>query len=96
MKMKTYPLCDRILGWPINKSQQQLRAVATGERRPPKKGEWYLSGAVVEAYHVPNDLATPFSIARIVQVETIQITRIVGLLELDGRQIIPGPRSVPL
>jgi len=28
--------------------------------RPPKKGEYYLSGAIVEAYCAPNDLSTPY------------------------------------
>lgn len=32
-------------------------------KRPPKKGEWYLSGAFVEAYQAPNDLSTAFHIA---------------------------------
>lgn len=36
---------------------------ATGEFRPPRKGEWYLSGAIVAAYQAPNDLSTPYWIA---------------------------------
>lgn len=28
--------------------------------RPPKRGEWYLSGAVVEAYKSCSDLETPY------------------------------------
>jgi len=28
--------------------------------RPPKKGEYYLSGAIVEAYRAPNDFSTPY------------------------------------
>lgn len=39
-------------------------------RRCPKKGEWYLSGSIVEAYRAPNDLATPFHIARLVRTKT--------------------------
>jgi len=27
-----------------------VRALATGERRPPNAGEWYISGAIPEAY----------------------------------------------
>ncbi len=38
----------------------------TGEFRPPKKGEYYLSGAIVEAYRAPNDLSTPYWIASFV------------------------------
>lgn len=40
-------------------------------RRPPKKGEFYLSGSTICAYFAPNDLTTPFHIARIVEVETV-------------------------
>ena len=36
---------------------------ATGEFRPPKKAEFYLSGAVVHAYRAPNDLSTAYWIA---------------------------------
>lgn len=37
--------------------------VSTGIKRPPRKGEWYLSGAIVSAYRAPNDLDTPYLIA---------------------------------
>lgn len=30
--------------------------------RAPKKGEWYLSGAIVEAYKAPNDLTIEYMI----------------------------------
>lgn len=32
------------------------------ERRPPKKGEYYLSGAIPTAYKAPNDLSTPYMV----------------------------------
>ncbi len=32
--------------------------------RTPRKGEHYLSGAVVYAYRAPNDLSTPFHIVK--------------------------------
>lgn len=31
-------------------------------QRCPKRGEWYMSGAIVEAYCAPNDLSTKFFI----------------------------------
>jgi len=31
-------------------------------RRCPRKGEWYLSGAIVEAYQAPSDLSTEFMV----------------------------------
>lgn len=35
-----------------------------GEYRPPRKGEYFLSGADVIAYLAPNDLSTPYFIAK--------------------------------
>lgn len=39
------------------------RYKATGEFRAPKRGEYYLSGAVIQAYRAPNDLSTEYWIA---------------------------------
>ena len=41
-------------------------AISTGDIRPPKKGEYYLSGAQPIAYKAPNDLSTSFLIAEII------------------------------
>lgn len=61
--MRTYPEAMRAVGKP-------LRSFATtGEFRPPKRGEWYLSGAIGEAYQAPNDLSTAYNILRIVGVQ---------------------------
>jgi len=35
----------------------------TGEYRPPKKGEYYISGAIPEVYQAPNDLSQDHTIA---------------------------------
>ena len=64
--MKLYPIA------PEDKTRQMRRegvkARRTGEKRPPKKGEWYLSGAIAEAYQAPNDLTHPEVIAELVTV----------------------------
>jgi hypothetical protein len=52
-----------------------LAAKWTGERRTPRAGEWYLSGAIIEAYRAPNDLTTSYPIAYIVRVEGTTIYR---------------------
>lgn len=44
-----------------NKGQ---RYIATGEFRAPKRGEFYLSGAIVQAYRAPNDLTSAYHIAK--------------------------------
>jgi hypothetical protein len=51
------------LAWP------EVRAEWTGEKRAPKAGEWYLSGAVITAYRAPNDLSIPYHIACLVRVQ---------------------------
>lgn len=53
-------------------------AEATGEKRPPKKGEWYLSGAIAEAWRAPNDLTTPYHLARLVRIQRITTVNVVA------------------
>lgn len=65
------PTCDV---YPAN-----VKAVWTGEVRPPKAGEWFLSGSVVEAYKASTDAATmSYHIARLVKVTKIEINVIEG------------------
>ena len=33
--------------------------------KPPRKGDWYLSGASVSAWQAPNDLDTPYLIIKL-------------------------------
>ena len=63
--MKTYPIAEgeRVDGIMI--PRLRFLAVATGEKRPPKAGEWFLSGAIVEAYKATNDLTSSAPIATI-------------------------------
>lgn len=78
-----YPLRDMVPLWAKQQvSDPSLQGLAniirarwTGERRAPKKDEWYLSGAVIEAYCAPNDLTMEFHIAELV--ETRQGPRVV-------------------
>jgi hypothetical protein len=62
----------------------QVRAVATGERRPPRRDEWYLSGAIVEAYQAPHDLCEPYLIARLVRVDSLKFERLVSGLAAEA------------
>jgi hypothetical protein len=48
------------------KERYLLRARWTGEKRPIKKGEFFLSGAVIEAYQAYNDLDQPHYVAVLV------------------------------
>jgi hypothetical protein len=49
-------------------------AVTTGEFRPPLKGEWFASGATVEAYKAYSDLATSYWICKPVGLKVSQRT----------------------
>lgn len=73
---KTFPLASgekpadpelRAIGFLCDMPRTDIRAVWTGEKRKPRKGEWYLSGAIIEAYKSPNDLSTEFHIAKLVR-----------------------------
>jgi hypothetical protein len=63
-----YPgeLLDRVGG-----KDRDVRYKATGEYRPPCRGEYYLSGAIVAAYHAPNDLTTSYWIAKPGRISTV-------------------------
>jgi hypothetical protein len=39
----------------------------TDQFREPKKGEWYLSGGIIEAWEAPCDLSTKYWIAEEIQ-----------------------------
>ena len=49
---------------------KDIHAILTGEKRPPVKGEWYLSGAIPEAYRAVEDLSTPYQICKLVKTRT--------------------------
>lgn len=75
-----YSVNDRIPSDILDKlggKRENIRAIYVGEKRMPKKGEWYLSGAIIEAYCAFNDLSAVFPIAKLVQIKKITITRIV-------------------
>ena len=45
-----------------------IKAILTNQFREPMKGEWYLSGAIPEAYRAINDLSTKYRILKLVLV----------------------------
>ena len=60
------------------KPGRKVMAVGTGEFRPPRKGEWYLSGAIIEAYLAKADFTHSFHIARLVVTEEVRIIKEIG------------------
>jgi len=67
--MKTYPTREMLTRAELRqlgvRNDDNVGAVATGEFRPPKAGEWYLSGTLAGAYRAPNDFDSPYQIARL-------------------------------
>lgn len=70
LKKKYFPLADKPSDAELAELGVQdevgVLAPPTGEKRAPRRGEWYLSGAVVEGYRAPKDLSTPYHIAKLV------------------------------
>lgn len=56
------------IGW-AERDGILIRAQMTGVVRPPKKGEWYISGAKPVAYKAPNDLTQKHVLAELVRVK---------------------------
>jgi hypothetical protein len=64
------------------KFPHHVMAQSTGEYRHPRKGDWYLSGAIVEAYLSPANLSLqPYNIARLVRVTTSTRYHVTGLVD---------------
>jgi len=76
--MKFYRVVD-------GKHDRNVTARKSAEFRPPRQGEYYLSGARPVAYMAPNDLETSFRIMELVEVEkdrfTGQIKRVVRVIK---------------
>jgi hypothetical protein len=67
---------------------EKIKCVRTGEFRAPRKGEWYLSGAIPEGYRAPNDLATDFHILKLVRVIPMTVYEIKDLSEDQKRRYV--------
>ena len=62
------PETERAIWKVESRKGQYARAVRTGSKRPPHKGEWFLSGAIPRAYRAPNDFSVAYHILRLVKV----------------------------
>jgi hypothetical protein len=61
---------ERFVSQSFGEGARRFAAVPTGEKRPPRRGEWYLSGGPIAAYRAPNDLDHPYHIAKLVRATT--------------------------
>lgn len=78
----TYPLAAEYRNNPSK--YRGVKAVKTGECRKPKRGEWYLSGSITEAYQAPRDLTYTYYIAHLVRVRTRTVEEIEGPYEEES------------
>lgn len=64
-----YPLAagERVEGY----DHKDCRVRYTGDQRPPKKGEWFLSGAKIEAYQALWDFTVVYPIGTLVKGKTV-------------------------
>lgn len=62
-----YSLADELTPNEEHMFGLNARAMWTGDKRRPLKGEWYLSGSVIEAYRAPSHLSEQHQIARLVR-----------------------------
>jgi hypothetical protein len=58
----------------------KFRVMAIGEYRAPKKGEWFLSGAIVEGYRAFADMSVRYHIGQLVEVEEVKTLKILKYL----------------
>lgn len=64
--------------FPVVDAGRDHRVQATGEFRAPKRGEWYISGAIPEGYRALNDLSTEYHIARLVKIKVVEVVEVIG------------------
>lgn len=57
-------------------SECNLYVIAT-EFREPKEGEWYISGAIPEAYKAPNNLSQKYWCGKLVAVKEVKKLEII-------------------
>ncbi len=74
--MKIYPMANRF--------KNPQFAVKSTKFRNPKKGEYYISGAIPEVYKAPKDLSHKFWIGIPVEIRTIKQAKIRTSWESDA------------
>tara|TARA_R110002096_G_scaffold66682_2_gene162220 strand:- start:34938 stop:35174 length:237 start_codon:yes stop_codon:yes gene_type:complete len=75
--MKIYRMADRISQKELYEigatDRSKVKAVYSGQFRPPRKGEWFMSGSIVEAYKAKSDMTVSYHIARLVKVQMKEV-----------------------
>jgi hypothetical protein len=55
---------------------KDIMVETSGEFRPPKAGEWYISGAIPAGYYTKNNLSTAYNIAQRVRVKKVVLIKV--------------------
>ena len=75
-KGKLFPLSSPYSVFP-DKRANDHRIRSTGEYRNPRKGEWFISGAIPEGYLAPSDLSFPYFIGELVKVKIKTVVTVI-------------------
>ena len=63
-------------------SRYEILCIKIGEKRPPKKGEWYLSGCNENGdpngWKAPNDLSNSFILAKLVLIQRVTKVKVLS------------------
>ncbi len=70
----TYPIATSEIKHVWNKYDGIIHVLNTKNFRCPKKGEWFISGAIPEGYLADNDLDQKYYIAKLVRVKFVTQT----------------------
>jgi hypothetical protein len=91
-----YPVADQVLEHDPEVTGDgpiQWMAKPTGDFRPPWKGEWYLSGAIIEAYQAKADMSDSYVIAEIVKAREVweEVEEPLRVISLGDTKSVPRP-----
>ena len=63
-----------------------IKAINSGVFRKPRKGEWFLSDAIPEAYRAPNDLSQKYFIANLIRLKQTILTEIIKTYKKEDQK----------
>jgi len=64
---KKWTLPDRVCGPGYKQYSNDFYSYKVLGFRKPQKGEWYLSGAIIESYEAPDNLDTPYLVIEFIK-----------------------------
>jgi hypothetical protein len=69
-----------------NGNYGNYRVKWTGEFRPPKIEEWFLSGSIIEGYKaITEGMTTPYHIGKLVLVEEVKTIKVIEEIQYEEK-----------